>query len=158
MPLWLLVLIAAATIAAAWYFELVVGYIPCELCLKERFPYYIGIPIGTLGLMVATMGGHANVVRYLALAAGLVFLVGAGLGIYHAGVEWKFWLGPADCAGRAIGSGKASDLMAQMQSLKVVSCTDAPWRLLGLSFAGWNAVVSLVLAWLGLQGFANRAA
>ncbi len=157
MPLWLLVLIAIVTLGTAWYYEIVVGFIPCELCLKERIPYYIGILIGVIGLGVAAMGGHAKTVRWLALAAGLVFLIGAGLGVYHAGVEWKFWLGPADCAGRSVASGKASDLLTQMQSLHVVSCTDAPWHLLGLSFAGWNAVISFVLALLGFKAFSSRA-
>ncbi len=157
-PLWQLVLLAAVTIAAAWYFEIVVGYIPCELCLKERIPYYAGIPLGLIGLIIAAMGGDSAYVRGFALAAGLVFLAGAGLGLYHAGVEWKFWLGPADCGGRIPGAGgKASDLIAQMQASHVVSCTDAPWRLLGLSFAGWNAVISLVLAALGFRAFSRRA-
>ncbi len=157
-PLWLLVLIATITIATAWYYELYVGFIPCMLCLQERIPYYTGIPVALLALIAAALGADARIVRLLALIAGVIFLVGAGLGVYHAGVEWKLWLGPADCGGRIPSAGgKASDLMAQMQASRIVSCTDAPWRLVGLSFAGWNAVISFVLAVLGFKAFAGRS-
>jgi disulfide bond formation protein DsbB len=152
--LWLLVLLAAATIGAAWYYELVLGYVPCKLCLEERIPYYAGIQVAVLALVAPAVTGDARLARALALLAGLIFLVGAGLGGYHAGVEWHFWPGPADCSGRMPGAGgSAGDLLAQMKATRVISCDEAHWWLFGLSFAGWNAVISLVLAGLGFSAF-----
>jgi disulfide bond formation protein DsbB len=152
--LWLLVLLAVATIGAAWYYELVLGYMPCKLCLEERIPYYAGIPVAVLALLAPAVTGDARLARLLALVAGLIFLVGAALGAYHAGVEWRFWPGPADCSGRMPGiGGSASDLLSQMKAVRIVACDEAHWRLLGLSFAGWNAAISLLLAGLGLSAF-----
>jgi len=152
-PLWLLALVAIATIGGAWYSQLVVGFIPCELCLKQRIPYYVGIPVALIGIVLAAMGLTGRTVRWFALAAAAVFLVSIGLGAYHAGVEWHFWLGPADCGGGAATPGKVGDLLSAMQSARIVSCTEAAWRFLGISFAGWNAIVSALLAALGLTSF-----
>lgn len=152
--LWLLLLVATATIGAAWYFQLVLGYLPCELCFKERIPYYVGIALAALGLLSAALTGRSVPPRLFALLAGLTFLAGAGLGFYHAGVEWHFWAGPSDCTGSLSGlSGKAGDLMSAMQSTRVVACDEAHWWFLGLSFAGWNAVISAFLALLGFGAF-----
>jgi disulfide bond formation protein DsbB len=84
------------------------------------------------------------VISGLALLA-LVMAVSTGLGVYHAGVEWKWWPGPADCSGPLSGMGSAGDLLQRMQSQTVVRCDDAAWRFLGISLAGYNAVISLVL-------------
>src|SRR5829696_2781149 len=84
----------------------------------------------------------------------LIFLAGAALGAYHAGVEWDFWPGPADCGGAAPpAAGSMADFRKQLETTRVVSCTEAAFRVLGLSMAGWNVVVSLALA-----GFAAAAA
>ena len=88
------------------------------------------------------------------LLLSLIFLVGAALGSYHAGVEWGFWPGPADCGGAAPpAAGSMADFLKQLETTRVVSCTEAAFRVLGLSMAGWNVVVSLALA-----GFAAAAA
>jgi disulfide bond formation protein DsbB len=91
------------------------------------------------------------------LAAGLAvialsMLANAALGIYHSGVEWKFWPGPADCSGPIARFGPASDLMKQLQNVRVVRCDEAAWRFLGLSLAGYNVLISLALAWIALWG------
>ena len=67
----------------------------------------------------------------------LLMLYNAGLGAYHAGVEWGFWEGPASCA-PSVGVGSAADMLDQLQNAHAPSCTEATWRFLGLSFAGWN--------------------
>jgi disulfide bond formation protein DsbB len=83
----------------------------------------------------------------------LIFLVSAALGAYHAGVEWGFWEGPADCAGApAPGPSGMGDFLKQLETVRVVSCTEAAFRFLGLSMAGWNAVVSLGLVGVAAVG------
>lgn len=147
--------LAFFAISAAWIFELVFGYIPCKLCLWQRWPYYFGIPLIVLALL-SMNSGRLGVARGLAGLVALVFLASFALGVYHAGVEWKFWAGPADCGGR-IFSGPASvqDFAKSLESARVVSCTDAPWRFFWLSFAGWNALISAVLIAFALR--ATRA-
>jgi len=140
---------AAATVGGALVFEHVFGYVPCKLCLIQRNPYYIAIP---LGLAAAILPPRWTKVVLWLLA--LTFIVSAGLGAYHSGVEWGVFAGPSDCGGGAgQGVGNVGDFLNQLQNTRVVSCTEAAWRFLGLSLAGWNVLISL-----GLAAFAARAA
>ncbi len=151
--------LSLATIAGAWGFQLIGGYVPCKLCLEQRIPYYVGVPLALVTLVLAaTRAAPERVVRMLLALLALVFLAGLGLAVYHAGAEWSFWAGPADCGGGQALAGSVEDLMRQVENIKVVSCVEASWRFLGLSFAGWNAVTSLVLVATCLWGaFARRA-
>lgn len=146
--------VAAATVGAALVFQHVFGYVPCKLCLIQRWPYYAAIPLALLTLMLA----GARTARQIGLAAlALLFLVSAGLGAYHAGVEWGFWLGPSDCGGAGAAPAAAmGDFLRQLETTRVVSCTEAAWRFLGISMAGWNALISAGLA--GLATLALRRA
>jgi disulfide bond formation protein DsbB len=142
---------AALTLAGAWAIQLS-GTPPCELCLVERYPYYAGVPVGLVAAALAA-SGHVRLGRIgLALLAALL-LVGAGLGAYHAGVEWHLWAGPSGCTGAVNAPAKVDDFLKQLDTVKVVRC-DAPALLvLGLSLAAWNALVSLALAALAAFGF-----
>ncbi|MGD0634394.1 MAG: disulfide bond formation protein B [Beijerinckiaceae bacterium] len=144
----------AAAIAGAFAFQ-AAGFAPCELCLKERLPYYAGIVLGVLTLFLAWRGaGLALTACFAALA--LLFLGSAGFGAYHAGVEWGFWPGPADCTGTLARAPSMADFMKQLQTIKVVRCDAVAIRILGLSLAGWNVVVSLAVAGLAAAGAARR--
>jgi len=138
---------ASATILGAWAFQLA-GYAPCELCLKQRIAYYIAIPIALLTLVVASRHklGSRRAARLGLAALTLIFIVSALFGTYHAGVEWDFWPGPADCTGTLEKAGSMNDFMKQLQTTKVVRCDAVAIRILGLSLAGWNAVISALMA------------
>ncbi len=142
--------IGLATILGAWGFQIAGGYLPCALCLQQRIPYYVGLPIVLVALLAALLGARPIVVRTLLLFAALIFAVNAFLGGYQAGAEWRLWAGPASC-GAASGAGTGS-LLEQIKHIRVVSCTDPSWRFLYLSFAGWNAVISVALFALSLWG------
>jgi disulfide bond formation protein DsbB len=149
---WAILAAAVATIGGALVFQHVFGLVPCELCLIQRNPYYVAMP---LALAAALAPIRWTRIALLLLAA--VFLVSAGLGIHHAGVEWGFWLGPSNCGGSAgPAPGTVGDFLNQLQSTRVVSCTEAAWRFLGLSLAGWNVLISLALAALALNPLAPR--
>ncbi|MHC2345525.1 disulfide bond formation protein DsbB [Bradyrhizobium barranii subsp. barranii] len=89
----------------------------------------------------------------LALAA----LANAGLGTYHSGVEWGFWKGPTDCSGPVINLGNAADLLSKLDTVKVVRCDEVQWRFLGLSLAGYNVLISLLMAAIAAWGFLRTA-
>lgn len=131
--------IMLAAITGAWSFELIGGYVPCALCLEQRVPYYVAIPLalsGAAGASRAPLPGRA-----LLMAAAACMVWGAGLGVYHAGAEWGFWAGPTTCG--ATGTVRdAGGLLAQLETETFVSCNLASARLLGLSFAGWNVVAA----------------
>ena len=140
-------LISLATIAGAWGFELIGGYWPCPLCLQQRWAYYAVVPLSLL-LVILAAPNRAGLVRWGLVLCGLVMLAGAALGVYHSGVEWKLWAGPQTCAG---GTGLTGGL-PDLSNVQVVSCDEAQWRFAGLSFAGWNVVVSLIVAFAAFYG------
>ncbi|QRM29014.1 disulfide bond formation protein B [Microvirga sp. VF16] len=143
---------AAATIGGALVFEHVLGYVPCKLCLIQRNPYYIAIPLGLVAALLPPR--YARIGLWL---LALVFIVSAGLGAYHSGVEWGFFAGPSDCGGGSgAGAGNVGDFLNQLQSTRVVSCTEAAWRFLGLSLAGWNVLISLALVGLAAMAAARK--
>lgn len=140
----LVLVTALAVIAAALGFEHIGGYIPCPLCLQERYAYYAGIPLTFLAL-VTLSANRSSLAGMLFAVVALMFLANAGVGTYHAGAEWKFWPGPTTCGTmQAIGS-SGGGLLDKLDSVKVIRCDEAQWRFAGLSFAGWNAVISLIL-------------
>jgi disulfide bond formation protein DsbB len=149
---------AMATILGAWFFEYGLGYAPCPLCLQQRIPYYVTIPLAVIVAFGALNGWPRKwLTAGLALIA-LVMLAGAGLGIYHSGVEWKWWAGPTTCGGGALGElGSAGNLLERVQTARVVRCDEAAWRFLGLSLAGYNVLISLALAAIAALG-AQQAA
>ncbi|EEE43937.2 disulfide bond formation protein B [Roseibium alexandrii] len=136
-------------IGTAWGYQVLGGYVPCKLCLEQRIPYYIGLPMALVALG-ALVSGRKGIAAILLLVVAAVFAYGAGLGIYQAGAEWQFWDGPNDCGGGTAAPASAANMLQALQSTRVVSCTEASWRMLGLSFAGWNAVASAGLAGLGV--------
>jgi disulfide bond formation protein DsbB len=138
--------IGLAAILGAWAFQIFGGYVPCKLCLEQRIPYYLGLPVLLIAILLLGARKSERLARGLLVLAGLIFLAGLGLAIYHAGAEWQFWAGPSDCGGGVATTGNAGDLLAQIGKTRVVSCTEAALRVLGLSFAGWNALVSIVVA------------
>jgi disulfide bond formation protein DsbB len=142
----LLALAATATVGGALFIEHVMGVKPCDLCLTQRIPYYAGVP---LALAVAWLGGAASR-RRLAIAGllllGVLFAAGAGLGAYHAGVEWGWWPGPSGCTGAIERPAGMGDFLRQLETVRVVRCDEVALRILGLSLAAWNAVISAAMA------------
>ena len=88
----------------------------------------------------------------VAIALGMLW--NATLGVYHSGVEWKWWPGPQECSGALDDLGSAGGLRERLQSITVVRCDEAAWRFLGLSLAGYNALISLALAAVAAWGAA----
>jgi disulfide bond formation protein DsbB len=147
--------IAAATIAGAWYFELVLDIRPCPLCLEQRYAYYLAIPLAALtALAAAKSAPHGLLIAALAVL-GLAALGNAVLGTYHAGVEWGFWQGPTDCTGPIGDLGSAGTLLDRLDTVKVIRCDEVQWRFLGLSLAGYNALISLLMAAVAAWGIAR---
>ncbi|MBP0614960.1 disulfide bond formation protein B [Jiella mangrovi] len=147
----------AITVGAALLFQYVGGYIPCALCLTERIPYYVAVPVALVAFVAAAGRAPAPLTRGLILLIGLIMLVSLALGVYHAGVEWHFWPGPSGCAQVGGGDLSSGDLLADIDAIKPPSCDAAAGRFLGLSFAGWNAVVSALFAAIALRSAFAKA-
>ena len=149
---------SGAIVAAAVFFQYVLLIAPCPLCLEQRKFHYAAI------VLALVTGGAAlrRAPRPLLVGAlaviGLILLAGAGVAIYHSGVEWKLWAGPQDCSGPIANFGNAGSLLEQMEKTSVVRCDEASWRFLGLSLAGYNAIVSLVLSGVAAWGALKQRA
>jgi disulfide bond formation protein DsbB len=148
--------LGAATLLGAWYFEYVVKLPPCPLCLEERLPYHIVVPLSLLMAIAALVRAPAKLIAVGFVAIIVTALCGAALGVYHAGVEWHWWAGPADCSGPVTDFTSKGSLLGQLQSIRVVRCDEAAWRFLGLSLAGYNVLISLALAGISVFGLFAR--
>ncbi|MGD9839917.1 MAG: disulfide bond formation protein B [Afipia sp.] len=147
--------VAALTLAGAWFFQLVLDIRPCPLCLEQRYAYYLAIPLAALVAFAASRGASRRLlVAGLAILA-LALLANAGLGVYHAGVEWGFWQGPTDCSGPIVDFGSTGNLLDGLNKVKVIRCDEVQWRFLGLSLAGYNVLISLALAAVAAWGIAK---
>lgn len=143
----LVALAGAATLAGAWFFQLVIGLAPCPLCLEQRIPYYVGVPVALVAALLAARGSLTGSRAVLAVA-GLLMAGGAVLAAYHAGVEWHWWAGPTTCSGA--GPVQGGNLLTDLNGARVVRCDEAPWRLAGISLAGYNALIATALALIAL--------
>jgi disulfide bond formation protein DsbB len=154
----LALLASAAMLAIAHGFERFGHLAPCTLCYYQRDVYWTALPIAAL----AWLASRISMTRIAPLLGGLLaltFLAGLGIAVWHAGAEWKFWPGPKACSG-ASGGASVAGLKALMQGGSFVAphCDEAAWRFLGLSMAGWNALISAKLAAWTLAWSARRPA
>jgi disulfide bond formation protein DsbB len=150
-------IISTATLAGAWFFQLMVGLAPCPLCLEQRIPYYVAVPLALMIGALAFNAQNKKITRWGLLLLALVLAVGAGLGVYHAGVEWGFWPGPSDCTGMP-SFAPGGNILNQMSSTRVVRCDEAAWRFLGISLAGYNALIAGALALYALWAASKKPA
>lgn len=138
------VIIAAAgslaLLIGAYVFQ-ALGYAPCKMCYWQRYPHFGAVGIGAAYLALR----HDLLIWLGALAA----LTTGAVGVFHAGVEQKWWDGPASCTGSGMGDLTGGDLL-NMDAVRVVMCDEISWQMLGLSMPAWNAVMSfgLVVVWL----------
>jgi disulfide bond formation protein DsbB len=143
---WLLAALTAAALAVAWAIE-ALGYAPCPLCLYQRYPYYVAIPL----LAAAALAARPRL--GLALAA-LLYVGDAGIALYHSGVELGLLALPAGCA--AVGRATSlEELRAQVLGT-VPRCDRPEFLLFGLSLANWNALLATTLAALAAAGLCRR--
>ena len=135
-------ILGLATILGAWGSQIFGGLYPCELCLEQRLAYYWGLPI--LALVLVLWNRLPLPVWYVAMAiVTAIFAWGTYMGTYHAGVEWGFWPGPTACTG--LGDGGAISLESLTNLQPVISCDVVQFRFLGISLAGYNALISLAI-------------
>ncbi|HTO40669.1 MAG TPA: disulfide bond formation protein B [Rhizomicrobium sp.] len=131
--------LSLALIAGALGFQYIGGYPPCEICHWQRWPHIAAAVIGLGGWGVLQAGlVERKWASSIAWAAVLCILITGAIGVYHAGIEWRWWPGPQACTGRGYVFTGTLDL-----SEKVVMCDRAAWRLMGISMAGYNAILSL---------------
>lgn len=137
-----------ALLGGAYVSQYVFGLYPCEMCWWQRYALFAALPFAVLGWI------RPGVRAFTALAL-LGILIGGLIGGYHAGVEYGWWQGMTACTTVAsAGSGNALDAIL---NAPVVRCDVAPWSLFGISLAGWNFLISVPLALIGLANLRKGA-
>lgn len=119
---------------------------PCILCLYQRIPYLTVIGLCIIASIAALLGWRMIVAPVIA-ACAIAFLVGAVIAGYHVGIEQQWWVGMASCTGTA--SNTADSLAALRQILEaapVIRCNEVSWSMFGISMAGYNLLVSMLLS------------
>lgn len=142
------------TIGGALASQYLGGLQPCELCLEQRLPYYWGLPL--LALVLVLWNRLPLPAWYVAMAiVTALFAWGTYLGGFHSGVEWGFWPGPTACSGIGSGAGLTLDSLNDLQP--VIGCDVVQFRFLGISLAGYNALVSLAIVVLLISAMVFQA-
>ena len=128
-----------ALLLGAFGFQMM-GYAPCKMCIWQRWPHAVAIVIGVIAFFVPRTG--------LLYLGALAALTTAAIGVFHAGVELKWWQGPTTCTSGDISNLSTDELMTQILNAPVIRCHEIAWQFMGISMAGWNAILSLCLVGL----------
>ena len=135
-------LLGLLTIGGAWGSQIIGGLYPCELCLEQRWAYYVGLPVLLLVLLLWRRLSRRMWMVGMGLTI-LAFVWSMWMSGYHAGVEWGFWPGPTACTGLGV-TVDFSDLQ-NIDANRVVPCDQVQFRLFGLSLAGYNFLISTAI-------------
>jgi disulfide bond formation protein DsbB len=139
---------SALLLSGAFAFQYIGDMPPCKLCLWQRWPHGAAIGIGLIGALFP----H----RLIAACGALATATTAAIGLYHSGVEQHWWQGPTTCTAAPVGDLNVKDLLNQILQAPMVRCDEIPWQMLGLSMAGWNMVISLLLTAIWLTAATKR--
>ena len=134
---------AIATLAGAFAFQHLGGLEPCPICIWQRWPYAAGAALAATGIVF----GGARSAQILHGGALVVFLAGAVLSAWHAGIEYGFWSGPATCStAMDLGDLSGEALLNAIEARPLVRCDTPEWTLAGISLAGWSVLIQLAIA------------
>ncbi len=139
---------SAALLLGALGFQYLGGYAPCKMCYWQRWPHGAAILIGLLIIVLPK--------RSFALLGALAAAITSGLGVYHAGVEQKWWEGPTSCTGSGLTT--SDNLLDFNAPVNLVLCDEIVWDLFGITMAGYNALASAALVGVWLWAYASSSA
>ncbi|APX11283.1 disulfide bond formation protein B [Tateyamaria omphalii] len=139
---------SAALLVGAYAFQHLGGLAPCQMCIWQRYPHVAAVLLGALAVFLPL-----PVLIALGAAAALIT---AGIGGYHVGVEQAWWQGPTSCSAGAVGNLDPNALFDQIMAAPLIRCDEIAWQFAGLSMAGWNMVLSLLIAGLWIAALRVR--
>jgi disulfide bond formation protein DsbB len=148
-------LLPMALLGGALGSQYIGGLHPCEMCYWQRWPHAAAIVLAAVAFTAPAISSRA---RTLTLLAALAIAISGAIGVYHAGVEAKIFEGFTQCTASNQGL-TPEQLLQQITHAPLVRCDEVQFRFLGISMAGWNAILSLggAALILGLSLRAKRA-
>lgn len=148
---WMAVLLSACLWGGALAFEHFGGFKPCQMCYWQRHAHKAVLIISILAILARYISKDGTWDRVFMVLISLALAVSFGLALWHTGVEYQWWEGPKTCSSAGMGPINAQDIAAMLKpGAKILSCEDAPWHMLGISMAGYNALFSGIGSALGL--------
>ena len=149
-------LLPLALLAGAFGSQYFGGLYPCEMCWWQRYAHAAAVVLAALAFTGPAQSARSRTLTLLAAAA---IAVSGAIGVYHAGVELKIFEGFTTCSTSAT-AGSTADLLKKLMKVPLIRCDQVQWSFLGISMAGWNAIISLAGAaavfWLVLTGRTSR--
>ena len=150
------VLLPLALLGGALGSQYIGGLAPCEMCYWQRWPHALAIPLAALAFTAPAASQQS---RTLVLLAALAIAVSGAIGVYHAGVELGVFEGFTACTS-TVRAATTDELLEQLMKVPLVRCDQVQWAFVGVSMAGWNAILSLggaaAIVWLTLTGRRTR--
>lgn len=147
----LALLVPAALLAGALGSQYIGGLHPCEMCHWQRWPHYAAVALALASFAMRTTPDRGRSMVWL---AALAILASGAVGFYHAGVELGVFEGLTQCASTG-GGGSSADVLADIMAAPLIRCDQVQFTFLGVSMAGWNAILSvsaaLLILWLSLK-------
>jgi len=148
----LALLLPLALLGGAYGFQYVWAELwPCEMCWWQRYAHFAALPFAVLALLLGAKLPDKG--RWLVWLAALAIFVSGAIGVWHAGIELKIFPGVTSCTATLTGS--AEEMLKATFERPMIRCDDIQWSWLGISMAGWNAIVSilgaLAVVWLSLR-------
>jgi disulfide bond formation protein DsbB len=148
----LAIAVPAALLAGAYGSQIWGGLYPCEMCWWQRYAHFAGLALALLSLLLRRAPDRGRSFVWL---AALAILTSGGIGVYHAGVEAGIFEGFTECTSSAGGGLSNEDLLKAIMEAPIVRCGDIQFSFLGITMAGWNAILSILAAlsilWLSLR-------
>ena len=138
---------SAAMLAAAYIAQFGFSLHPCDLCLKQRYPYMAVIAVAGCAWWLAKTPARE---RFALLLCALLFALDAGIAGYHTGVEYGWFPGPDACSSAATIGMTIEEMRKQLLDAPLVSCSQAMAYIFGLSMAAWNALLATLAAFATL--------
>ena len=139
---------SVSLLLSAIIFQYWENLVPCKLCIWQRYPHVVAIAMS----LVALRRPNSTFI----ILGSLTVLISAGIGLYHVGVESRWWQGPVSCTSSSIEGMTTEDLFNQIMKSPVVRCDDIAWQFAGISMAGWNVLLSIILAGFWLLALRKR--
>lgn len=136
-------LASGSVLGTAYFFEHVLGILPCALCQYQRLAWWVALGIAGLAFYVRR---RPAVLASVVTLSGLSAFTGAGVAFYHVGVEKKWWEGPSSCTSGGLNELDINSLRDAIMNAPVIRCDEVAWSLFGLSMAGYNMLLALAVS------------
>jgi disulfide bond formation protein DsbB len=131
-------LLPLALLGGALGSQYIGGLTPCEMCYWQRYPHAAAIVLAGVAFAGPATSARS---RMLTMLAALAIALSGAIGVYHAGVELGVFEGMTTCTSTARGTGE--ELLKEILAAPLVRCDQVQFSFLGISMAGWNAILSL---------------